>query len=71
MPSCLWHSGTKLRSQCYGPYPGRGSTESTVCLLIHVTGSEKTDHFVIILFVQYGPKVLPRSQSRDFTISTP
>ena len=36
-----------------------------------MTGSEKTDHFVINQFVQYGPKALPRSQSRDFAISTP
>ena len=34
-----------------------------------VTGSEKTDHFVIMEIAQYGPKALPRSQSRDFAIS--
>ena len=32
--------------------------------LRYVTGSEKTDHFVIKQFVQYGPKALPRSRSR-------
>ena len=38
---------------------------------IYVTGSEKTDHFVIMEIVQYGPKALPRSRSRDFAISMP
>ena len=28
---------------------------------LYVTGSEKTDHFLIMQFVQYGPKALPRS----------
>ena len=36
-----------------------------------VTGSEKTDHFVVTQIVQYGPKALSRSQSRDFAISMP
>ena len=40
-------------------------------LKLNVTGSEKTDHFVINQFVQYGPKELPRSRSRDFAISMP
>ena len=37
----------------------------------YVTGSEKTDHFVITQLVQYGPKALQRSQSREFAISMP
>ena len=35
----------------------------------NVTASEKTDHFAPMQFVQYGPKVLQRSRSRDFAIS--
>ena len=31
--------------------------------------SEKTDHLAPKDFVQYGPKVLQRSRSRDFAIS--
>ena len=38
---------------------------------IYVTEFVKTDHFVIIQFVQYGPQALPRSQSGDFAMSTP
>ena len=40
-------------------------------ILIYVTRSKKTDHFVIMQVVQYGPKALPRSQSQDFAISMP
>ena len=38
---------------------------------VYVTGSEKTDHFVMIQFVQYGPKALPRSQSTNLVLSMP
>ena len=37
----------------------------------NVTVSEKTDHLAPIQFVQYGPKALQRSRSRDFAISMP
>ena len=37
----------------------------------NVTVSEKTDHLALIQFVQYGPKALQRSRSRDFAISMP
>ena len=40
-------------------------------LKLNVTRSDKTNHFVIKQVVQYGPKELPRSQSRDFAICTP
>ena len=42
-----------------------------VCLSIFVTVSEKTDHLAPMQFVQYGPKALQRSRSKDFTISMP
>ena len=54
--------------------PGRPCMYVTADIVkggLYVTGSEKTDHFVIMQFVQYGPKALPRSQSRDFAISMP
>ena len=37
----------------------------------YVTISEKTDHLAPMQFVQYRPKVLQRSLSRDFAISMP
>ena len=36
-----------------------------------VTVSEKTDHLAPMQFVQYGPKSLQRSLSKDFEISMP
>ena len=42
-----------------------------VCASMIVTLSEKTDHLAPIQFVQYGPKALQRSRSRDFAISMP
>ena len=33
---------------------------SVLCSAKYVTGCKKTDHFVIMEIVQYGPKALPR-----------
>ena len=38
---------------------------------VNVTVFVKTDHFAVMEFVEYKPKVLSWSQSRDFVISTP
>ena len=40
-----------------------------VTVIYNMTVSEKTDHLAPMQFVQYGPKVLQKSRSRDFTIT--
>ena len=39
--------------------------------VVYVTVSENTDHLAPMQFVQYGPRALQRSRSRDFAISMP
>ena len=58
----------KVKSElCANPriVPNRGLHKT------YVTVSEKTDHLAPMQFVQYGPKALQRSRSRDFAISMP
>ena len=55
-------------SDRYGVVRIMKSDYTVVITLLYVTRSEKTDHFVIKQIVQYGPKALPRSRSRDFAI---
>ena len=61
------HEPTRLHSCSKFITPGcyYGNTSK------YVIRSEKISDFVIIQFVQYRPKALPRSQSRDFAIGMP
>ena len=77
--ACLHHGYSKsyeaLKVVCDGP---RMRQELYYCkarnVSLHytyVTVLDKTDHSAQIHFLQYRPKALLRSQSRDFVISMP